>query len=140
MRYFLYVGPEDGVYVGARDSSVIGDAKFIGPGQTAVLQDDDPRCDSLAASPSFQEVDENGEEVEAPVPEPVSVPAASPPPPAPEPEPVVVFDYPTVSVAEPVEPEVTPETDETPADEPEQPKTRKRRASAADAESEVGAA
>ena len=144
MRRFRLKEPADGMFVGPRDATTVGDGKFIAQGGIAVFKDEsDPRIPSIAANPCFEELDENDEVIEYVAPQPVFEPApAPPPPPAPEPEPVVTFDYPTVSVAEPVEaePEETPEAaaDETPAEEPDKPK--KRRSKADDAESEVGAA
>ena len=144
MRRFRVKEPAEGLFVGARNAETVGDAKFVACGAVAVFQDDDPRIPSVAANPCFEELDENDEAIEYVSPQPVVEESAfpPPPPPAPKPEPVVTFDYPTVSVAEPVEDEpaeAEPVTDEVPAEKPE-PKTRKRRAAGDDAESEVGAA
>ena len=141
MRRFLCIGPD--VYIGARGSWAIRDAKLVRAGQVAILHDDDPRCADLARNPLFNEVDEDNNVIEYVEPTPAPAPVYVAPAPPPAPEPVVTFDYPAVSTADPEpEPEPEVEVEEEVArmeDEGAPPaKTRKRRAVSDDAESEVG--
>lgn len=78
MRRFLCLGPD--IWVGSQTFSSVNDARLVEAGQIAVLDDDDYRCESLAASPYFQEVTDqvSAEEEQTPAEEQTSeeVPAA----------------------------------------------------------------
>lgn len=109
-RRFLLIGAD--MIIGARGTNIISDARMVHTGQVAVLPSDDSRCDDLARSPHFVEVNDENEPI--PSPAPVEVPAPKAPKPAAPPvrEPEVRFaPYPAV-------------TEAVPEDEPVQPKRR----------------
>lgn len=63
MRRFRVTGPD--MLVSGKNAQRLSQTILVKKGQIAVLADDDTRADDLAKNPRFQEVDENGNDIDS---------------------------------------------------------------------------
>ena len=65
MRRFRVTGPD--MLVSGKNAQRLSQTILVKKGQIAVLADDDTRANDLARNPRFQEVDENGNDIDVAV-------------------------------------------------------------------------